>query len=171
MQQEDFSSIDFKKRKVEEIGVAFDKTGFPPMVGRVVGFLLLADPPFQTFYAIQEFLGASKSSISNALNVLMEKCIVDYVTFSGDRKRYFRLNIDSWLENTKEKMEKMSHVDAILFDALKYRDPEKYPEFVEGLKKILSFHMFIAEEMPKLIAKWEAMQRDHLPQSAERDKD
>ena len=158
MQQEDFSSLEFKKKKVEEIGVAFDKTGFPPVVGRVVGFLLLADPPHQTFYAIQEFLGASKSSISNALNVLMDKCIVDYVTFSGDRKRYFRLNIDSWLENTKEKMEKMSQVDAILFDTLKYRDPDKYPEFVDGLKKILSFHMFIAEEMPKLIAKWEQMQ-------------
>lgn len=166
MPQEDFSSIEFKKRKVEEIGVAFDKTGFPPLVGRVVGFLLLADPPYQTFYAIQEFLGASKSSISNALNVLMEKCIVDYVTFSGDRKRYFRLNIDSWLENTKEKMEKMSQVDAILFDTLKYRDPEKYPEFVQGLKKILSFHMFIAEEMPKLIAKWEKMQAEKTPQSA-----
>ena len=38
------SSLEFRKKKVEEIGVAFDKTGLAPMIGRVLGFLLLAGP-------------------------------------------------------------------------------------------------------------------------------
>ncbi|MFN7117453.1 MAG: GbsR/MarR family transcriptional regulator [Saprospiraceae bacterium] len=158
MQQEERSSLEFKKKKVEEIGVAFDKTGMAPMVGRVVGYLLLADPPYQTFYAIQEFLGASKSSISHALNVLMFKGIVEYITFSGDRKRYFKLNAENWLEQAKCQMSDFQEVDRVLMDALKLRDPNKHREFNEGLYKIFDFHLFMAREMPKLFEKWEQMQ-------------
>ncbi len=158
MQQEESFSLEFLKQKVEEIGIAFEKTHIPPLVGRVVGFLLLADPPYQTFYAIQEFLGASKSSISHALNMLMLKGIVEYLTFSGDRKRYFKLNAENWLEQAKCKMSDFEEVDKVLSDALKLRDPNRHKAFNEGLRKIFSFHLFMSEEMPKLIEKWERMQ-------------
>lgn len=166
MQQEGKSSLEMMKKKVEEIGVAFDKTGMAPMVGRVVGYLLLADPPYQTFYAIQEFLGASKSSISHALNVLMFKGIVEYITFSGDRKRYFKLNAENWLEQAKCQMSDFQELDRVLLDALQMRDPNKHQEFNEGLFKIFDFHMFMAKEMPKLFEKWERLQaakKDTLP--------
>lgn len=158
MQQEERSSLDFKKKKVEEIGVAFDKTGMAPMIGRVLGFLLLAEPPHQTFYTIQEFLGASKSSISHALNTLMFKGIVEYITFSGDRKRHFKLNAENWLEQAKCKMADFSEVDRVILEALKLRDPNKHKEFNEGLSKIFDFHLFMAKEMPKLFEKWEQLQ-------------
>lgn len=154
-EREEMPSSTFLKQKVEEIGVAFDKTGLAPMIGRVLGFLLLADPPHQTFYAIQEFLGASKSSISHALNSLMFKGIVEYITFSGDRKRYFKLNAENWLEQAKCKMTDFSEVDRVLMEALQLRDPNKHKEFHEGLLKIFDFHLFMSQEMPKLFEKWE----------------
>ncbi|MCB0644256.1 MAG: hypothetical protein KDC44_21580, partial [Phaeodactylibacter sp.] len=70
------------KQKVEQIGVQFEMIGMPPMNARVFAFLLLAEPPHQDFYSIQEFLSASKSSISNSLNKLMTEGVVDYMTFS-----------------------------------------------------------------------------------------
>lgn len=158
MQTIETSSLEAKKKKVQEIGVAFDQLGYPPVVGRVFGFLLLADPPHQSFYDIQEFLGASKSSISNALNALMLKGIVEYITFSGDRKRYFKLNTENWLEQAKCKMADFSEIDRVLVEAMRMRDPEKYQDFNKGLKKIFEFHMFMAKEMPKLFEKWEQSQ-------------
>lgn len=169
MQREELSSTTFMKQKVEEIGVAFDKTGMAPIIGRVLGFLLLADPPHQTFYAIQEFLGASKSSISHALNTLMFKGIVEYITFSGDRKRYFKLNAENWLEEAKCKMADFSEVDRVLMEALELRDQSKHQEFNEGLRKIFSFHLFMAQEMPKLFEKWERMQAAQKAESANDD--
>jgi hypothetical protein len=148
------------KQKVEEIGVAFDKTGAQPMIGRVLGFLMLADPPHQTFYAIQEFLGASKSSISNALNAMMFEGSVEYITFSGDRKRYFRLNVEHWLEDSKCKMTDFGDVNRVLREALHLRDPDKHQEFNKGLWRILEFHEFMAQEMPKLFEKWERSQAE-----------
>ncbi len=158
MQQAERPSLEVIKKKVEEMGVAFDKTGLAPMIGRVLGFLILADPPYQTFYEVQAFLGASKSSISHALNSLMFKGIVEYITFSGDRKRYFKLNAENWLEQAKCKMADFSEVDRVILEALKLRDPNTHREFNEGLNKIFDFHLFMAKEMPKLFEKWEQLQ-------------
>ncbi len=169
MQKEEMSPLELLRQKVEEIGVAFDKTGMAPIIGRVLGLLLLADPPHQTFYAIQEFLGASKSSISHALNLLMSKGIVEYVTFSGDRKRYFKLNAENWLEQTKCKMADFSELDRVLLEALNMRDPHKHREFNAGLRKMFGFHLFMAQEMPKLFEKWERMQAEQYAESAKDD--
>ncbi len=38
-----------KKEHIERVGVFFEKSGFPRMVGRVLGFLLIAEPPNKTF--------------------------------------------------------------------------------------------------------------------------
>ena len=88
--------------KVEQLGIAFEKLGMSPINARVMGFLLLAEPPYKDFYEIRDFLGASKSSISLALNHLMNQGIIDYLTFRGDRRRYFRINTDNWLQKLKQ---------------------------------------------------------------------
>ncbi len=38
-----------KKEHIERVGVFFEKSGFPRMVGRVLGFLLIAELPNKTF--------------------------------------------------------------------------------------------------------------------------
>ena len=37
-----------EKRLVEEFGIAFEQTRFPRMAGRIVGWLLISDPPYQS---------------------------------------------------------------------------------------------------------------------------
>lgn len=44
--------------------------GFPPMVGRVLGYLLVCDHPQQTIAELSEALLASRSAITGALTVL-----------------------------------------------------------------------------------------------------
>src|ERR1044071_9320383 len=78
--------------KVEKMGVMIEQMGHAPVPGRIVSYLMLSEPPYRGFYEIQEFLKASKSSISTALNQLMQAGVVNYITFSGDRKRYFQIN-------------------------------------------------------------------------------
>lgn len=160
MGAEDNNAQSIKRRKIEEIGAFFEEIHFPPIVGRVFALLLLADPPHQTFYAIQEELAASKSSISDALNFLMKLGIVDFITFPGDRKRYFRVDAEGCLEDVKHKMYRTTAIQSILADVLKHRNPDKHREFNEGLAKLLEFHAFLGGEMSRIIAKWEAFKRN-----------
>jgi len=76
-----------RKEHIERVGLFFEKSGFPRMVGRVLGYLLIAEPPHKTFNEIQEYLQASKSSISTSLQFLLNQGLVGYFTLPGDRKR------------------------------------------------------------------------------------
>ena len=44
--------------------------GFPPMVGRVIGYLAVCDPPAQSIGELADALLASRSAIAGAVKVL-----------------------------------------------------------------------------------------------------
>ncbi len=143
-----------KQEQVEAMGVFFEKSGYSPMAGRVFSFLLLAEPPYQDFYQIQAFLSASKSATSNALNLLMKDGTVDYITFSGDRKRYFRVNLDRWLHSAFQRIKAVGALNQMLEDVLGVRDEAKYVEFNEDLRQVIKFNTFITAGLDKLIEEW-----------------
>lgn len=143
------------KRKVEEMGVFFEQAGHSPMNGRVFAYLLLSEPPHRDFYEIQEFLGASKSAISNALNSLMDKGIVNYMTFSGDRKRYFKVNAKGWLNMTKVQVKQVTQLKKLIQAVLEERAETKHLDFNEGLEEIIDFYTFLGAEMEQALVKWE----------------
>ncbi len=149
-----------KKQKVEKMGIFFERSGHSPMAARVFALLLLSEPPYRDFYSIQEFLCASKSAVSNALNHLMREGMVDYITFSGDRKRYFRVNPKGWLEVMQEKIRQAATFRHLIEDVLNERTDTKYLEFNEELKKVIGFLSFLSKEMENINARWEAMQEE-----------
>lgn len=109
------------KEQVEKFGLELAWLGFPPIVSRIIGLLLLADPPYQSFYQIQEFLLASKSAISYALNYLLNSQEIEAVTFPGDRKRYFRLKEDTWINIIKKSGVQLSSPKNIFRELSEYR--------------------------------------------------
>lgn len=143
------------QQKVEEMGIFFEKQGLTPMHGRVFAYLLLAEPPQKDFYEIQEFLKASKSAISNALKYLMNEGMVDYITFSGDRRRYFRVNHKTWLEMYKERIRGLSTFRNLLEDVLQERSSSRHLDFNDQLKEMLDFQTHIADGIEKLIDDWD----------------
>lgn len=146
-------------QKVEEMGVSLEQAGMPPLRARAFSYLLLAEPPQKDFFEIQEFLQASKSATSNALNDLMKENIVDYITFSGDRRRYFRVNTKGWLDDIKIKVKRATIMHQLMQGVLIERADSQYPEFNEGISKITDFMTFIGEEIGNGIARWEQLNK------------
>ena len=144
---------------VERMGVLFEQSGYTPMHGRVFAYLLLAEPPHQDFFTIQEFLKASKSAISNALKFLTKEGVVEYITFSGDRKRYFKVDVRGWLENTKERMRQATDLKILIADVLEVRKDTKYLAFNEELQDIINFHSELAEVLKDMAARWDKQQQ------------
>lgn len=141
------------KDLVERIGIVCDKDGMPPLAGRMVGFFMLAEPPHKTFDEIAEFLQASKSAISTTLRFLEAQGMVEYITFSGDRKRYFRLSVDSWGDVIMAKMEFLKMMQARVAMVLEARS-DAYPEFNLGLKSMYALYDIMLEGLPILMEKW-----------------
>lgn len=82
-----------KQKLIEEIGVHFEKVhNLAPLAARIYVIMILSPNDGHTFDEIIKITGASKSSVSTQLNLLMQINKVEYFTKPGDRKRYFRSN-------------------------------------------------------------------------------
>jgi DNA-binding transcriptional regulator GbsR (MarR family) len=68
---------------------------FPPMVGRVLGYLLVCEPPAQSIAELSEALLASRSAITGALDVLERLHALQRSRAAGERMDRVRLDFSS----------------------------------------------------------------------------
>ncbi len=81
---------------IEDIGLYFEQMGLPRMAGRILGALLISDPPSQSITDLGEKLHASKSSISIMARLLMERGLIERVASPVPRRDYYRFKPGGW---------------------------------------------------------------------------
>ncbi len=81
-----------KEELIEMFGIHFENNhNLPPLGARILATLILDGCRTGiTFEDLVERLGASKSSISTNLNLLLKIGKITYYTLPGDRKKYFK---------------------------------------------------------------------------------
>jgi DNA-binding transcriptional regulator GbsR (MarR family) len=117
---------------IEETGKTFEKFGLTPMQGRIIATLMVSDPPEKTFDELVLFFRASKSSVSNSLNYLLQNKIIDYRTFASDRKRYFFVNDSFFRVYFRKIIDNVSELKESAFRIVSMRTPE-YPAASESI--------------------------------------
>jgi len=123
------------REAIEETGKVFEKFDLTPMQGRIVAYFTVSDPPEKTFDDLVKYFNASKSSVSNSLNYLLQNKIIDYKTFASDRKRYFYVT-DSFFKVYFEKI----LANVIELKEYSYRTVSmRSPEFPGASEKILKW--------------------------------
>ncbi|MFD2247869.1 GbsR/MarR family transcriptional regulator [Pontibacter ruber] len=148
---------DKQRELIEEIGIYHENNGFQPAVARVMGLLLVSDKAELTFEEISETLNISKSATSNALNMLLNTGHIEYTTFSGDRKRYFRIKSSNWRDLFNKKMEDLGELNNLLKRVLEVRKREN-PVYDQKLQSFISFLDYLKKQLPNLIEQWEKEQ-------------
>jgi DNA-binding MarR family transcriptional regulator len=68
---------------------------YPPMLGRVVGYLAVCDPPEQSIGELADALLASRSAITNAVNTLETMQQVRRTRAAGERMDRVRIDLGS----------------------------------------------------------------------------
>src|SRR6202012_5966574 len=68
---------------------------FPPMVGRLIGYLAVCDPPEQSIGELAEALLASRSAIAGAVKGLETMRLVSRTRVAGERMDRARLDLPS----------------------------------------------------------------------------
>jgi DNA-binding transcriptional regulator GbsR (MarR family) len=87
------------ERFVEELGVLLEmEAGAARMVGRVLGWLLVCEPPEQSAADLAQALRASKGSISTATRVLLRTGLIERVRVRGERFDRFVAKPEGWDE-------------------------------------------------------------------------
>lgn len=77
---------------IEALGVHFEKHhNMPPLASRILATLILYSRERDlTFEELVNITGASKSSVSTNIHLLLETKKIEYHTICGDRKKYFK---------------------------------------------------------------------------------
>ena len=84
---------------IEKMGVFGIESGMPRSVARVIGYLLVCEPAYQSAESIAAKLQLSTGAVSNAVNLLQQAKLLKRVTFPGDRRYYYEFNPDGWKES------------------------------------------------------------------------
>lgn len=81
-----------KEEIIELFGVHFEKHhNMPPLAARIFATIILNNREKDlTFEELVNITGASKSSVSTNLHLLLETKKIEYYTICGDRKKYFK---------------------------------------------------------------------------------
>jgi DNA-binding transcriptional regulator GbsR (MarR family) len=86
-----------EKHFIEDIGLFFEQMGMPRMAGRMIGYLLIAEPEAQSVNDITEALKASKSSISVMARLLVDNGLIERVASPVPRRDYYRFKPGGWI--------------------------------------------------------------------------
>ncbi len=143
---------------IEECGLYFESIGLTRMAGRIIGWLLISDPPHQTQGELVDVLQASKSSVSVALKQLTTLYLVERFALPGDRQDYYRTAKDLWTRSFRARLHQLTELRQ-----LGERGLELLKDEPEERRRRLAFmrdmNAFLEAEFPKLLDQWDALKQ------------
>ncbi|WP_347239527.1 MarR family transcriptional regulator [Microcoleus sp. FACHB-68] len=142
------------KRFVEEVGLLFELAGLPRMAGRILGWLLISNPPHQSTGELAEVLQASKGSISTMTRLLIQARLVERMSLPGDRRDYFCIKLGAWSALIKQQVAQITAIRQLAEHGLQLVEGED-PQRRQRLQEMHDFHAFFERQFPMLIECWE----------------
>jgi hypothetical protein len=127
---------------------------FPPMVGRLLGYLSVCDPPGQSIGELAEALLASRSAIADAVKTLETTRAVRRTRAAGERMDRVRLDLSSpqsmGMDITEyEELRDLAHEG---LEVVRDAPAERRAVLLE----VAAFADFLLEQMPRMQQEWEA---------------
>jgi hypothetical protein len=148
-----------ERRFADELGHFWEDAGGTRMAGRVLGALLLAEPPGMSSSELAEFLGVSAGSVSTATRELIRPGLVVRGNVTGTRQDYFRAtfgaNMVQFLRSRMELVGRWEHLMRRGEELATGKDPLVGAQ----LEEIREFYEFLESEYAGIVARWEQRRR------------
>lgn len=139
---------------VEDVAIAFEQGGLPRMAGRVIGWLLICDPPEQSSAQLTQILQASKGSISTATRLLVPSGLVERRSQPGQRRDYFRIRPEAWVALVKLRLNQVTSFRQLTQRGLTLLEPGP-PERRARLESVNELYAWLEHELPALWERWQ----------------
>ena len=81
---------------IERVAAYVAADGTPPIAGRILGWLMICNPPEQSAADIAKAISASRASMTTNLQILTATGLVERRARSGQRTEFYRVLDDAW---------------------------------------------------------------------------
>ena len=127
--------------------------GFPPMIGRLIGYLSVCEPADQSINELASALLASRSAIANAVKALETLHLVTRTRAAGERMDRIRIDMSSpqALGMDNSEYEELRGLAREGLQVLQDAPLERRAVLLE----VSAFADFLVEQMPRLQREWE----------------
>ncbi len=127
--------------------------GFPPMVGRLIGYLSVCDPPDQSINELAEALLASRSAIAGAVKMVEVMHALRRTRAAGERMDRVRIDLSSPQSMGMDISEyvELGELAREGLEVLQAAPTERRAVLLE----VSAFADFLVEQMPRLQQEWE----------------
>lgn len=146
-----------EKHFIEDAGLLFEESGHPRMAGRILGCLLISDPPYLSTTELAEILQASKGSLSTMTRFLLQMGLIERVALPGRRLDYFRIKPGALSQVVRHAIHEFSALRQLAERGLELMEGQD-SELRKRLEEALDLFSFLEREYPLLIERWE---REH----------
>ncbi len=123
-------------------------------MGRVLGALMIADPPEMSSEELALVLKASRGSISSSTRALLQMGVVERRTRPGERRYYFRIKPDAWRGLMHREIEALSTFRRMAERGLGLLYSSN-PESRRKLEEMRDFYAYWERELPAVLERWE----------------
>ncbi|WP_027883062.1 GbsR/MarR family transcriptional regulator [Meiothermus rufus] len=139
---------------VEEFALAYEGAGLPRSAGRILGWLMVCDPPEQNAAQLAQVLGASKASISTMTRLLVQMHLIERVPRRGSRQAYFRIRPGTWSERVRQGLAGLSLYKNLAEKGLKLLEKAP-PAQRQRLEEMRDLYAFFEEELQGLFERYQ----------------
>ena len=143
-----------QRRYAEDAAVVLGGLGLPPAYGKLLGWLLICDPPWQTSTQLATALGLSKGSVSTGMRLLETSGLARRVPVPGHRGHAYEVRPDAIIRIAADAT-KFRMFRELMERGLDVVGGEDAPG-TERLRMMRDFYAFIEREMPQLVERFEA---------------
>ncbi|AIJ26846.1 GbsR/MarR family transcriptional regulator [Amycolatopsis methanolica] len=106
-------------RWVERVATfCVEEWALPPITGRILGLLMICDPPERSAGEIAEAIQASRASLTSNMRFLATIGLIRKVRVPGDRTTYYRIEDDAWHKVVQRKLDGLSAFDDIAAEGM-----------------------------------------------------
>jgi DNA-binding transcriptional regulator GbsR (MarR family) len=143
-----------EKHFIEDVGLLFEEGGHPRMAGRILGCLLISDPPYLSTTELAELLQASKGSLSTMTRFLLQMGLIERVGLPGQRRDYFRIKSGAWTQLVRQTVYELSALRQLTERGLELMKGQD-SELKQRLQEARDLFSYLEREYPLLIERWE----------------
>jgi hypothetical protein len=93
--------------------------GIPPRAGRILGWLMICDPPEQTISDIKTVIDAGTPALHNNLRPLLASTLVRRHTRPGQRPAYYHADRDLWPKIIRQRIARLGAFRSIADEGIR----------------------------------------------------
>ena len=133
----------------DEVGMVLSGMGLPAAFGKLMGWLLICDPPQQTSKQLADSLGLSKGSVSTGMRALEQLGMVRRVPVRGRGHAYEML--PDALVRTVDARRLYLVIHGVMQKGIDVLGGDEQLPRAQRLRVTRDFYAFVAERIPQLI--------------------